>query len=239
MDGNTAGAAPDLMTSLFVDEWVTYRKMVDNNYLFHHEAYGALRRILMERARPAFRFLDVACGDASASAAMLAGTAIGSYHGLDISAEALRLAGAALANLPCPVVLEQRNFIDALDDRSLHADVVWIGLSLHHRRGAEKLHAMRAVRRIIGDDGLFAFYECTSPEGEAREGWLRRWDEQRPAWTAYTEPEWQAVIDHVHSSDFPETPSTWRELAADAGFSRLDEVYACPTDLFRLYCAQA
>ena len=29
--------------ALFEREWLTYRKMVDNNYTFHREAYGELR----------------------------------------------------------------------------------------------------------------------------------------------------------------------------------------------------
>ena len=42
--------------------------MVDNNFLFHREAYDRLRVFLLaEFARP-FRFVDIACGDAGARA---------------------------------------------------------------------------------------------------------------------------------------------------------------------------
>ena len=59
---------------LFETEWQAYRKVVDNNYLFHREAYGALAGILGERRTP-FRFLDIACGDASATVGALKGQA--------------------------------------------------------------------------------------------------------------------------------------------------------------------
>ena len=91
-------------------------------------------------------------------------------------------------------------------------DVVWIGLSLHHLRTLEKLEVMRAIRTILGEDGLFLFYEVTSPDGEDRDRWLQRWDEQEPFWTAYTPQEWETITAHVHAADFPEMASRWVSL---------------------------
>jgi hypothetical protein len=34
--------------ALFRTQWQTYRKVVDNNYLFHDDAYAALRRLLLD-----------------------------------------------------------------------------------------------------------------------------------------------------------------------------------------------
>jgi hypothetical protein len=62
--------------ALFEREWLTYRKMVDNNYTFHREAYGELHRVLADEVRQAFRFLDIACGDASMTVTALRGTRI-------------------------------------------------------------------------------------------------------------------------------------------------------------------
>ena len=62
---------------------------------------------------------------------------------------------------------------------------------------------MRDVRRIVGGQGVFAVYENTSPDGEDREHWHRRWDVQKLHWTAYTLEEWDAITAHVHASDFP------------------------------------
>jgi hypothetical protein len=49
---------------LFQRPWKLYRKVVDNNYLFHREAYAQLHRILVDEGVRPFRFLDIACGDA-------------------------------------------------------------------------------------------------------------------------------------------------------------------------------
>ena len=82
-------------------------------------------------------------------------------------------------------------------------------------------------------------FENTSPDGEARDAWLARWDLQRPYWHAYTEDEWTRMTTHVHAADFPETISTWNALGREAGFQRVEEIYATPTDLFRLWSFSA
>ena len=78
--------------TVFQDEWQVYRKMVDENYLFHREAYAALHDILTEESDLPFRFLDIACGDASATVGALRKTAVAHYHGIDLSTPALDLA---------------------------------------------------------------------------------------------------------------------------------------------------
>jgi hypothetical protein len=221
--------------AVFQQEWRIYRTLVDENYLFHREAYACLRRILGEGVRRPFRFLDVACGDATASVDALTGTAVTHYHGIDLSAAALGLARPALAALDCPVTLEHADYVEALRDWSGPADVIWIGLSLHHLRTAEKLEILRTIRAILADDGHLLLYEDTSPDGEDREGWLRRWDAQQPLWTAYTPEEWATITAHVHAADYPETASRWVSLAREAGFAEAREAFVAPSDLFRLY----
>ena len=221
--------------AVFQQEWRIYRTLVDENYLFHREAYACLRRILVEGVRRPFRFLDVACGDATASVEALTGTAITHYHGIDLSAAALELARSALAVLDCPVTLEHADYVEALREWSEPADVVWIGLSLHHLRTAEKLEILRAIRNMLTEDGHLLVYEDTSPDGEDREGWLRRWDDQKPLWTAYTPEGWETITAHVHAADYPETASRWVSLAHEAGFAEAREAFVAPSDLIRLY----
>jgi ubiquinone/menaquinone biosynthesis C-methylase UbiE len=226
--------------ALFQREWLTYRKMVDNNYTFHREAYGKLHRALVEDAAQPFRFLDIACGDASMTVTALRGTRIGHYHGIDLSQAALDLARSALAELACPVILERRDYVEALRDRSEPVDVVWIGYSLHHLLAPAKLALMRAIRAVVGDHGLFLMCEPASPDGEDRGAWLRRYELlNQPLWKALTPQEWDAVMTHVRSADFPETSSRWHELGREAGFSEVQEVFVAPDDLHRMYCLSA
>jgi len=235
----TAATAVELQENRFRVEWPTYRKVIDNNCMFHREIYERLHRLLADEAPRPFRFLDLACGDASAMVGALQETEISQYHGIDISVPALELAADALAVLPCRVRLEQRDLTAALAGWREPFDVAWIGQSLHHFRAPEKLELMRAIRRIVGGDGLFLIWEPTCLSGEDREDWVDRFEASRPLWSALDAEEWQAMLEHVRDGDYPETASRWRELATEAGFADTRELYSVPTDLARFYCFRA
>jgi ubiquinone/menaquinone biosynthesis C-methylase UbiE len=224
---------------LFVESWQVYRKMVDNDYLYHRGAYGCLQRVLRVEFRRPFRFMDVACGDASMTVGALEGTLVSHYTGMDISEQALAIAATNLRTLTCDVSLHVCDFSKALQNWDRPADVVWIGLSLHHFLAPEKLGVMRNIRTIVGTSGRLVIYEDTSADDESRDDWMTRWDMQIPQWTAYTEQEWNYVTAHVHTSDFPETDSKWRQLGTQAGFTSITELYEAPSRLFRVYSFQA
>jgi SAM-dependent methyltransferase len=239
IEGRTGDMLDEPAAALFQHQWQLYRKFVDNNYFYHREVYGRLHRILVDEAVQPFRFLDIACGDAGATVETLKGTRVAHYYGIDLSPAALELASKALEPLGCPMTLDHRDFIEALRDWPEPVDVAWIGLSLHHLLAPAKLSLMREIRGIVGDSGLFLIYENASPDGEARDAWLRRWDRQKQSWTVFTPEEWDSITAHVHANDFPETTSQWHSLGHEAGFGRVRELFVAPTDLFRMYCFQA
>lgn len=224
------------MAMVFRQDWDNYRRIVRNNYLFHREAYATLRKVLVEEGGAPFRFLDIACGDASATVPALAGTTVAHYRGIDLSGEGLALAAKRLRKLCCPYDLDQRDFVEALRNRDLAADVAWIGLSLHHLRRPAKRLLMRHARRVVGDNGRLLVYENASPGQESRAAWLKRWDADRPRWRTFSDDEWETLSRHVHATDYPETDETWLTLGYEAGFGRARCLYASPNELFRLYC---
>jgi SAM-dependent methyltransferase len=237
---DSAGAIPaEPAAALFQQQWQLYRKFVDYNLLYHREAYGQLHRILVEEVVQPFRFLDIACGDASATVDALRGLRVAHYHGIDLSQAALDLARKNLEALACPVTLEHRDFVAALRDRPEPVDVAWIGLSLHHLLAPAKLDLMREIRSVVGDNGLFLIYENASPDAEDRDAYLLRWEHQnQPLWTALTPEEYEAMRAHVRAYDFLETNSRYHSLGHEAGFNHVRELFVAPTDLFRMYCFQ-
>jgi SAM-dependent methyltransferase len=237
-DGRAVPEAPASSQELFVSSWDIYRKMVDNDYLGHQGAYSALRELLLSQRDSPFSFMDIACGDASMSAQALAGTAVSDYTGIDISADALSRARKIFASVDCRARFILGDFRELLPDWYGQVDVVWIGLSLHHLQVEDKVRLMAHVRRIIAPDGMFAIYEDTCFEGENREDWLSRWDAQESSWTAYTPEEWKFVCDHVHGSDYPQSDSQWEQLGREAGFSRIEKLFECRTQLFGFFCFQ-
>jgi ubiquinone/menaquinone biosynthesis C-methylase UbiE len=238
--GLTGPVLDEAAMRLFRQQWEVYRKLVDNEYIFHDEAYGVLRRVLVDEVAKPFRFLDLACGDAGAVVRALKGTQVAHYHGVDLAKPALDLARRNLDALGCELELEQGDFVEAMRARPEPADVVWIGLSLHHLATPDKRTLMSEIRGVLGEGGRFLIYEPTMPDGEERQGYLERYDREcRPLWTALTPAEYEAAMAHVRSSDLPETVSSWVALGREAGFSAVQERFKAPTDLFRLFCYHA
>jgi ubiquinone/menaquinone biosynthesis C-methylase UbiE len=221
----------------FRDQWQVYQKLVDNNYLSHREVRDILHRQLAETITRPFRFLDLACGDASMTVAALKETPVTEYHGIDLSAPALAMAKKTVESLACRARLEQNDFVPAIRERTDPADVVYIGLSLHHLQTPEdKRQFMRAVRSAIGDSGLFLIFEPASLEGETRPAYLERYETFiNAAWTALTPAEKNILWTHVRTCDFPEQPSTWTQLGHDAGFSEVQDLFTDTPQLLKVF----
>ena len=225
---------------LFEKGWQTYSKVVALNYMFHREVYAELRQFLLAVAPRSFSFLDLACGDARATVSALKGTSIASYRGIDLSGSALAIAATAVAELDCRVTLEHRDFVEGLANIDEAFDVVWIGQSLHHLDRANKLAAMRDARRLCGECGSLLVWEPTRLDHETQAAWLKRFQSTcRPLWTLLESDEWDAMVEHIETSDHAETRAVWRGLGEEAGFSRVRDIFSPPLQLSRVYCYQA
>ena len=225
---------------LFEKDWQTYSKVVALNYMSHREVYAELRQFLLAEAPPRFSFLDLACGDASSTAGALKGTSIASYRGIDLSRPALAAAARVLTALDCRVTLDHRDFSEALAKLDDHFDVIWIGQSLHHLDRTKKLAAMREARRLLGERGFLLIWEPTRFDDEDQAAWLQRFQSTcRSRWTRLEPEEWEAMVEHIKTSDHVETRTEWLRLGEEAGFSQVRDIYAPPLELNRIYCYQA
>jgi ubiquinone/menaquinone biosynthesis C-methylase UbiE len=221
--------------AMFNAQLATYRKIVAANLMFHREVYGLLRSLLRAQWPMPFTFLDIACGDASASAAVLQDCSIAQYHGIDLSPASLELAQHELRVLPCPVDLRCCDFVEAMSCWTDVIDVVWIGMSLHHLQLEGKAAMMRYVHRTLTRDGLFLLWEPTLLDQEDRRGWLDRFSTFRGDWAAISDEEFASMELHTELADFPETAETWKAIGYEAGFTRVEEVFMMPNRIGRVF----
>lgn len=217
----------------FQKQWATYQKLVDHDSLAHKEAGAILHGALAEIAQP-FAFLDIACGDAGQMKAALAGTKVNHYHGIDLSEPALELAASNLEGVPFEVEFDHRDFVAALTKRSEPADAAWCGLSIHHLSTGGKRDLLEAIR--ASTSRFLMIYEPTLNDGEARDAYMEQFARvNRPAWSFFSDAEWDQLYHHVSTCDYPETSVTWCTLGREAGFSEAREIYCDPTGFYRIY----
>jgi SAM-dependent methyltransferase len=227
---------PELSSSaIFKKNWQRYRTVMATNLMYHREIYNELHRILVDRAPRPFRFLDIACGDASCTVEALRGTTVSAYHGIDLSQPALDLARTFVETLGCPFKLDNHEFGDAIAHWSDPVDVVWIGQSLHHLLLPQKRDLVRKIHDILPADGDFLIWEPVRLEGESENDWYDRFVSNRPLWSVLSDEDFCDIDNHHRTSDHPETDPVWRSLGTDGGFTRVDEVFRAPNNLARLY----
>jgi SAM-dependent methyltransferase len=220
----------------FRHQWQIYSKVVDKDYLSHQEVQAVLHRELVRDVNRPFRFLDLACGDARLTVAALQGTRVIHYHGIDLSEPALGMARQTVESLACPAELEQEDFVTAMRDRPEPADVVWIGLALHHLQTPDKRVLMREVRATVGDSGRFLIYEPVCHEGESRPAYLARFEQiNHSGWAELTPDEWAVMLAHVRAADIPEPASVWAQLGREAGFADVCDLFTDPTGFYTVF----
>jgi SAM-dependent methyltransferase len=234
-DLDTSLTGADETYAVFNQQLSTYRKIVGENLMYHREVYALLKNVLSAQMSKSFRFLDIACGDASASAVALKGTSIARYFGIDLSEKSLELANENLKVLPCASELRCCDFAEAMTDWSETVDVAWIGMSLHHLQQREKSVLMKNVHKALARGGIFLIWEPTLLEGETRAEWLDRFAGLRGAFAAVTEDEFRAMENHMRVADFPESANTWLAMGRQAGFGNGEELFVMPNRMGRVF----
>lgn len=202
----------------------------------HVEGYSVLGKLLKINVAKNFRFLDLACGDAYYSSKTLKGTSVKSYTGLDITQAALNIARDELSILSCEKELVEGDLFDFTELTSPPYDVIWLGFSLHHFETTKKAEFMKMAYDSLTEGGMFIIYEPIYIDGEDRAGYNRRIQSIiRSSWSSLNEKEIEFLLKHIRETELPETMENWTQLGKDAGFSKSENLYIAPSELYGLF----
>jgi SAM-dependent methyltransferase len=207
-------------TEIFREHWRLYRKLIDHNYMFHKELAAEARAFLKDRfgSRP-LSVLDLGCGDCGEAGNLFRDCTLDRYVGYDLSRPALDLARDNLAALGCEARLACLDLRDALRLEEPGFDLVFSSFALHHLDGAEKRAFFAGARRLLKPDGALLLIDIAREEGEDRDRYLEGYlGFAEHSWTALTPEEFERVRSHVVPNDFPETVSSYDDMAFGAGF---------------------
>jgi len=203
----------------FFDEWSTYEKVVANDYMHHRDFFAALAdHIATEFDRP-LSVVDLGCGDGQPAALLSQRFKIEKYVGIDQSIAAIDRARQLLSSLAIPFELHSATILDSLQRLDGQFDLGLASFSLHHLDPGEKQAALNECRRLLKPGALLAIVDVFLEEGESRENYVRRWENNaRSAFRALTPDEADEIVEHMRSCDIPESVTSYRRFAKTAGF---------------------
>ena len=199
----------------FNKNWQRYQSALKNNTLYHREMLQALQQFLAGQigSRP-FSFGDVACGDSSMVAPVLAATSIKKYIGIDAAQDVLKIAENTLAAFTCEKELIADNMISALPRLSGPFDVIYTSYAVHHLARQEKENFIATCKEKLSPNGFLLMVDGVLKQNQTRNEWLdalkSRMLESNPEIDG---DEINARMEHPHADDYPEEIETFAQIA--------------------------
>lgn len=215
---------PDARTEIFRTAWSLYDSIIERNYMFHREIHGRIRsRLGARKDGGGYTMLDLGCGNARLLADTLKVFPPAHYLGVDLSGAALAEAAVQLRSLPAAELREQDMLACVCAATPATVDVAYSSFAMHHLASPDKGRLFQAIASLLRPGGELLLVDVVRSEDQNRdeylEGYLRV---MRTEWTAINPSQVEEACAHVAAYDFPETFSTLRQLAVDAGLNRVE-----------------
>lgn len=210
---------------LFARQWATYRAVVHHDLMEHSggtaATAAALAGWLAQRPADAAApvMADLGCGDLALLAPLLQRLPLGFYTGLDLTAEVLPLAQAALGPVPYATCWQQGDLLAWIQADGPPIDLLHAAFALHHLSDADKQAFLRAARRRIAAGGLLIWADVFREPGEGLTAYRQRYSARiRRGWDGLSPTQQEQVIDHLSSFDLPAERGAIEAVAAAAGW---------------------
>lgn len=211
-------------TSLFRHSWSLYDALAEMNYMHHREIYACVAELLAEiHQRGPWTILDLGCGNARFLAPCLMSTTPQHYIGIDLSSPALEEAGTRfLADLPSRA-LHCENMLTFMEACPPRSEVIFSSFAVHHLCLDEKRRLFLACAKALQPNGLIILVDVAREEHQDRDSYLATYlGTMRSHWTRVAAHDLDAACAHVQDFDFPETLSTLRIIAQEAGLNSFE-----------------
>lgn len=196
-----------------------YDAVVDGNYMHHAELFAALGAWAERFARP-LRIVDLGCGDAGLATKSFTNADVEHYVGIDLAESSIEQARVTTSGWWDRVELICGNLLDALHglpDGS--TNVVLASYSLHHFSSDDKRRLLGEIARALEPGGTLLWIDAVRAAGESRDDYIERLTgEVLKLWTNLTHDERERAVEHIRTSDFPETEAWMMAETARAGF---------------------
>jgi len=201
------------------EQWAMYDAVVRHDYMRHAELSKALSAWAAAFGRP-LRIVDLGCSDASLPTNGFRAANVEHYLGVDLAESSIDRARSNLAIWPGRFDLVCGNLADVLaklPDGS--ANTVLASYSLHHFVTEDKLKLVGRVWRLLEPGGAFLWIDAVRDDGEDHDTYIDRLtNSMSHDWIGLTIEQRQRGVEHVRTSDFPETKSWTLEHIEAAGF---------------------
>lgn len=197
-----------------------YDAVVEGNYMHHAALFAALGVWAEQFARP-LRIVDLGCGDAGLATKSFTNADVEHYVGIDLAESSIEQARVSTSGWPDRVELICGNLLDAL--HVLHdssANVVLASYSLHHFSSDDKRRLLSEIARVLESGGTLLWIDAVRGEGESRDyyiDWLT--SDVLASWTNLSVDERERAVEHIRTSDYPETERWMMTATAGAGFA--------------------
>ncbi len=182
--------------------------------------YQALLLAMVDRIPSDFkatRILDLGCGNGNCTARLLKRFPKGEYNFVDASAEMLR---HCQKRFPTINARYHQSYFQELSFPENSFDLIVAGFSLHHLKGPEKQPFFKQARSWLTPNGLLTFSDLMiDRNNEAIHApFLREW--QRFTFDNQSTPaEWEWLMDHYNTYDFPDDAQLQLQWLENAGFA--------------------
>ena len=218
----------------FFDVWAIYRKVIENNYMYHDEIIRTVKEKLSDKK--SLSILDLGCGDSYVISNSIAPEQLKNYLGIDISESALDFSKQNLSNHKAKIAHIVGDLLFESVKLNAKFDVVMAGYSIHHLDTEEKDICFSKISDLLTEKGVFIFYDLMSREEEtALEYNTRACNIYKNDWNTMNQVEIEGILSHIMENDCPENRAFYLEAWAKHGLVNIEKSFQDQNDLFVLY----